>query len=38
MFIRAMPEILASAGLQIIRTPVESDPPTASGSVVVGAE
>ena len=38
MFIRAMPEILASAGLQIIRTPVESEPPTASGSVVVGAE
>lgn len=38
VFSRAMPAILASTGLQIIRIPAESDPPTASGSVVVGAE
>jgi hypothetical protein len=38
VFIRAMPAILASAGMQIIRTPAEPDPPTASGGVVIDAE
>lgn len=38
MFVKAMPEILASVGLQIIRTPTGSGPPTASGGVVVDAE
>jgi len=37
MFIRAMPKILASAGLQIIRTP-ESAPPTTARGAVVDAE
>jgi voltage-gated potassium channel Kch len=37
-FIQAMPAILASAGLQIIRTPAESDPPTAFGGMVADAD
>jgi voltage-gated potassium channel Kch len=38
IFIKAMPEILASVGLQIIRTPTRSGPPTPSGGVVADAE
>ena len=38
MFIRAMPEILASVGLQIIRTPAGSGSPAIAGGAVVDAE
>jgi TrkA-N domain len=38
VFIRAMPDILASVGLQIIRTPAASEPPAKAGEAVVEAK
>jgi hypothetical protein len=38
VFVRAMPEILASVGLQIIRSPAHSGPPPAPNAVAVDAE